>query len=387
MSGERAFPEAEYRERMARARRAIAGAGLDACICVAPELLCYFAGYDGHTQFSIQALVFGADGGDAPSFVFRDVDRANAEDSCWLSDLRAYHHGQSDPLDLILEAVRERTGRSDGTRRIGVCWDSYAMPGAFALRLAAAMAPAELVDATRLVEPLRWIKSEREMAYIRRAAAFADAGLAAVRDALAPGLTEIQLAGRLEAAMREAGSEYSAMPTWLATGPRGKGSHRTPTGRRIAAGEALKTEFAGVCRRYHAVTMQTMWLGAPSAGARAAYAGALAGLRAGAAEIAAGVPVGVAEAAAFEAMAAAGIDVSRQARFGYGVSVAYPPSWLEGLDITRESDAVFAAGMSFVLHTCATSPEGEGILIGGAYALTDAGLETLSGGDLELCAV
>jgi hypothetical protein len=43
--------------------------------------------------------------------------------------------------------------------------------------------------------------------------------------------------------------------------------------------------------------------------------------------------------------------------------------------------------MSFVLHTCATSPEGEGILIGGAYALTDAGLETLSGGDLELCAV
>ena len=225
------------------------------------------------------------------------------------------------------------------------------------------------------------------MGYIRRAAGFADAGLAALRDALAPGLTEIQLAGRLEAAVREAGSEYSAMPTWLATGPRSKGSHRTPTDRRIASGEALKTEFSGVCRRYHAVTMQTMWLGEPSAGARASYEGALAGLRAGAAEIAAGVPVGVAEAAAFEAMAVAGIDVSRQARFGYGVSIAYPPSWLEGLDITRESNAVFAPGMSFVLHTYATSPEGEGILIGGAYALTEAGLETLSGGDLELCVV
>ncbi|MBT6117825.1 MAG: aminopeptidase P family protein [Rhodospirillaceae bacterium] len=381
MTDDRAFPETEYRERMDRARRAIAAAGIDACVCVAPELLCYFAGYDGHTQFSIQALVFGPDGGDEPSFVFRDVDRGNAEDSCWLSDLRAYHHGQSDPLDLILAAVRERAGER---ARIGVCWDSYAMPGAFALRLAAALAPAEIVDATRVVEPLRWIKSAREMAYIRRAAAFAEAGLEGIRAALAPGLTEIQLAGRLEAAVREAGSEYSAMPTWLATGARTRGSHRTPTDRRIAPGEPLKTEFAGICRRYHAVTMQTLWLGEPSPAARRAYEGALAGLRAGMAEIAAGVPVGAAEDAAFAAMAAAGIDVSTQARFGYGVSIGFPPSWLEGLDITRESDSIFEPGMTFVLHTNATSSDGCGVLIGGAYALTDAGLETLSGGDLEL---
>ncbi len=44
-----AFPEGEFRTRLANAREALRWAGLDGCVCVGPEHLYYRGGYDGHT--------------------------------------------------------------------------------------------------------------------------------------------------------------------------------------------------------------------------------------------------------------------------------------------------------------------------------------------------
>ncbi|MHB1220072.1 MAG: M24 family metallopeptidase [Alphaproteobacteria bacterium] len=373
-----AFPEAEHRERLARARFAIGQAGLDAVVCVSPEHLYYLAGFDGHTQFSLQAFVFGATR--EPTMIFRDVDILNARESSWVADMRVYHHGTDDPIALIAAAAREHAGPQG---RIGVCYDSYALPGAAALRLVAALGE-RTTDATKLVEQLRLRKSARELDYIRKAGAIAQAGLAGLRVAMVEGLSELELAGAVEAAMRVAGTEYSAMPTWMSTGLRTRGSHRTPTARALKRGEPAKTEFAGVHRRYHAVTMQTLWLGQPSRAAAEAYDAALHALRAGCEKVRVGNKVAEAEDAAFAVFKRRGFDVGLHARFGYGVSAAYPPSWLEGFDITRESGEAFQADTSFVLHTLMPSADGFGILIGGAYVLTDKGLECLSGGDLEL---
>lgn len=376
-----AFPEAEHRERLARARFAIAQSQLDAVVCVAPEHLYYLAGFDGHTQFSLQALVFGA--AKEPTLVFRDVDILNARESSWIADMRVYHHGVDDPIALIAEAAREHAGPQG---RIGVCFDTYALPGAAALRLVAALGE-RTTDASKLIEHLRYRKSSRELDYIRKAGTIAEAGLVGLRRAVTEGMSEIELAGAVESAMRVAGTEYSSMPTWMSTGLRTRGSHRTPTARKLRRGEPVKTEFAGVHRRYHAVTMQTLWLGRPSPAAAEAYDAALHALRAGCEKVRVGNLVAEAEDAAFAAFKQRGFDVGLHARFGYGVSAAYPPSWLEGFDIVRESNERFQADTSFVLHTLMPSADGYGILIGGAYVLTEKGLECLSGGDLELMVV
>ena len=86
-----------------------------------------------------------------------------------------------------------------------------------------------------------------------------------------------------------------------------------------------------------------------------------------------------------DAFVKGGADPSIRARFGYGVAIAYPPTWLESLDITLESEQIFDPPMTFVLHTADRDEKtGQGCLIGGAYALTGRGLEILSGGDLDL---
>lgn len=68
-------------------------------------------------------------------------------------------------------------------------------------------------------------------------------------------------------------------------------------------------------------------------------------------------------------------------RFGYGIGIAYPPIWLETLQISRGFDRRLAANMAFVLHACIELPEeGIGVIQGGTYLLTDGGLEMLAGG-------
>ena len=375
---DRAFTDEEFRGRLARAQAAIAAAGIDVCVAVAPDHLYYLCGYDAHTHFSLQAFVFGQKG--EPVFIYRDVDETNAVDTCWVKETRTYHHGKDDPPAMIAQAAIERAGAS-GT--IGVGWSTFALPGALALRLRKALGARKVVDATAAIESVRLAKSPRELDYIRTAGRFAEAGLVRLRKQARVGMTEIDLASLIESAMREAGSEYPAMPTWMSVGARTGGSHRTPTDRTLKAGEPIKCEFAGVHRRYHAVTMQTLWMGEPGAAERRAYDVTLASLRAGCRAVKVGGSAAEAERAAFEPLLAAGIDASRIARFGYGVSAAYPPTWLDGLDITGGSGATFPLNSSMVLHTSArVGPHS--YLLGGAYILTEKGLECLSGGDLEL---
>lgn len=252
--------------------------------------------------------------------------------------------------------------------------------------MSAALAPAEIVDATTLLGNLRVIKSAAEMAEIQNAAGFAELGLKAARERLAPGISEIELAAKIEHAMRAAGSDFWAVPTELCSGERSPGGHATPRNRTIRQGDLVHMEFAGVSNRYHATAVHTMACGMPSARARAVYDIARASLAAGIAACTPGAIVSDIEEASLEPLRAAGLEASAKMRFGYGIGIAYPPIWLESLQISRGFDDRLQRGMVFVLHAFVQlDDEGIGILQGGTWALGEAGLTQLvGGGDVAL---
>ena len=103
-----AFGEAEYRERLARAREHLARAGFDGCVSVAPEHLYYLGGYDAWVSVnSPQALIFRTDGGE-PALVLRDVDRLLALETSWVKDLQTHRLHAEDP------AARSQPARRPG---------------------------------------------------------------------------------------------------------------------------------------------------------------------------------------------------------------------------------------------------------------------------------
>jgi Xaa-Pro dipeptidase len=378
-----AFPESEHRERLARARKILRQIGIDCCVSVAPEHLYYLAGYDSWVSVnSPQALIFMADGGE-PALVVRDVDLALPRETSWVSDVRSYHLFSDDVPALIAAVAREK-GLAGG--KVAIETQSYALPHALGQAVARALAPATVVDATDLLGATRLIKSAREMAYLRQAAKYAQAGLDAARRTLNPGITEIALAAAVEGGMRGAGSDYWSIPTELASGPRTAGGHATARDRVIESGELVHLEFAGVHRRYHAAAIHTFAAGQPSKRAHEIYDLGRASLAAGIAAIRPGVPVAAVEEASLEPLRAAGLEGAAIMRFGYGIGIAYPPIWLEPLQISRGIDQRLEPGMVFVLHAyLQLLEEGLGIIQGGTYALTENGLEMLvGGGDVAL---
>jgi Xaa-Pro aminopeptidase len=271
-------------------------------------------------------------------------------------------------------------------KRLAIETQTYALTHALGLALTKAVAPAVLVDGTELLGEIRVIKSAAEMTYLRAAARYANTGLDAARKTARPGISEIALSAEIEAAMRRAGSDYWSIPIELASGPRTPGGHATARERILAQGDLVHLEFAGVSHRYHAAAIHSFALGDPGKRARDIYRLGIESLAAGVAATRIGASVSAVEEASLEPLRKVGLEHAATMRFGYGIGIAYPPIWLETLQISRGFDRKLAANMVFVLHSCIELPdEGIGVIQGGTYALTSQGLELLSGsGTIEL---
>jgi Xaa-Pro dipeptidase len=380
------FTASGHRSRFERARAALRKAKLDACLMVAPENLFYFAGYESWVSAnSPQFFIFTA-GDDAPTLILRNVDLALARETSWVDDVRTYHLHSDDVPELVRKILAERAVRGG---RIAIELQSYALPHALGRALESALADTELVDSTELLGDLRLIKSPAEIAMLDQAGQFAGVGLKAARSALKPGMTEIALAAEIEAAMRRAGSDYWAIPTELASGWRTPGGHATPRPKVIEPGDLIHMEFAGVCNRYHATAIQTLSVGEPGLRARDLYAIALESLRAGMAQVRPGTPVDAVEEASLVPLRRVGLESAAMMRFGYGIGIAYPPTWLETLQISRGFDQRLEAGMVFVLHSCLELPDEDlGVIQGGTYLLEPGGMRMLAGaGDVDLVTI
>jgi Xaa-Pro aminopeptidase len=376
-----AFENSEYLERLARARKAVRAAGIDCCICFAPETLFYIAGYDSWTAaVNPQGLVFTAND-DAPTLLIRDYDLALARESTWLADVRTYRLHVDRPEEILADIVRQK---SRDTVRVGVELQTAAVTGAFSLELVKALSFGTYEDASLLLGDLRLTKSDSELRYLREAARHAQAGLEETRRALRAGRSEIAVAADVEAAVRRAGSDYWAIPIEFTTGPRTAAGHGTPRPRIIEPGDLAHFEFAGVAARYHATAITTMAVSEPSDRAKALHRICADSLRAGIAAVRVGAPASDVENASLGPLRREGLDCYAVARFGYGIGIAYPPVWLETLQIDRSSKQILQDGMVFVLHTTISIPdEGLGTVQGGTYALINGGLQMLVGGGDE----
>jgi Xaa-Pro aminopeptidase len=116
-----------------------------------------------------------------------------------------------------------------------------------------------------LVEAHRERKTDEEVAAIRRAGGMATAALSRVLGELRPGLTELAVAGMLERALRDEGSEGFPFPTIVASGPRSALPHARSTDREVAAGDFLLMDFGAQAEGYCADLTRTVVVGTASA--------------------------------------------------------------------------------------------------------------------------
>ncbi|HLF25857.1 MAG TPA: Xaa-Pro peptidase family protein [Anaerolineae bacterium] len=119
----------------------------------------------------------------------------------------------------------------------------------------------EWLPAKNMVEPLRAVKEEAELALIRKAVALTDAGFDFVCGLLKPGLTEAEVAWQLEVYLRTHGAEALAFETIVASGPNGAMVHHRAGPRALQPGEPIVIDFGAMTDGYRSDMTRTVSLG------------------------------------------------------------------------------------------------------------------------------
>jgi Xaa-Pro aminopeptidase len=112
-----------------------------------------------------------------------------------------------------------------------------------------------------LVEVLRERKDENELERIRQAVAAAEHALALTIEQVHEGMTELEVAGVLEAALRQSGSDGFPFPSIVASGPHAALPHARPTSRAIRRGEFLLIDFGARVGGYCSDVTRTFVMG------------------------------------------------------------------------------------------------------------------------------
>jgi Xaa-Pro aminopeptidase len=94
-----------------------------------------------------------------------------------------------------------------------------------------------------LVEVLRERKDGDEVERIRQAVAAAEHALGLTVEQVREGMTELEVAGVLEASLRQSGSDGFPFPSIVASGPNAALPHARPTARAIRRGDFLLIDF------------------------------------------------------------------------------------------------------------------------------------------------
>jgi len=122
-----------------------------------------------------------------------------------------------------------------------------------------------------LVETLRERKDDDEIDAIRAAAGVATRALGNTLPQIKAGLSELEVAGILEKALRDEGSEGFPFPSIVASGERSALPHARTSARQIAKGDLLLMDFGAEVGGYCSDLTRTVVVGKASEEQRATY--------------------------------------------------------------------------------------------------------------------
>jgi Xaa-Pro dipeptidase len=109
---------------------------------------------------------------------------------------------------------------------------------------------ATVVSATPVMSSVRMRKDAEEVEALRHAAQVADVGMDAAVHAIREGTRETMVAAEAEYAMRKAGAEGWAAPTYVASGWRSAMAHGPASSKTIEAGEVVQVHVAPIVDGY-----------------------------------------------------------------------------------------------------------------------------------------
>lgn len=362
-----------------RAQRLMGDAGIDALVLFSPEAFRHATGASAGVatmwrRAGAVAVLVPADPGLPETAVVSDLfapgfRRAShitdiRESPIWVEALTLQDAEKDAPAAAQLADLWQAAGRPPGNARPEtfdpeVCYrhlaDALAEKGLGGARigveseavsarslpgLAQALAPARLVDATDVARGLRAVKAPGEIAHLRAAVTVAETGIAAVRDAIAPGVSRSDLARVWQAAIGErvAGLPMTGAWEYISVGDDPWGGDAV-----ARCGDLVKVDVGCLMDGYTSDTGRTFVVGQASRLQADLYAALLAGFEAGLPLLRPGTPLSEVHRVTQTAIRARGFPGYSRGHFGHSLGTG--PGSEEWPFISASADTLIEAGM------------------------------------------
>lgn len=237
--------ESPHTARLERLRGLLSEAGCDHLLVTNPKDVAYLTGFLGGDSYLLS-------GGDRKPVIVSDFRyQEELEPVAHLAEVHIRRGSFEDALAELFD------GR--GVAVCGLQAEHVTLAGheRFAKRLGAK----KLKATTGLVGRLRLQKDETELKLIRKAIRVQEAALEAVLPTIEPGQTELEIAARLEAEMKQRGSSEPGFTTIVAAGPNGSLPHYRPAKAKVRKDRTLLIDWGAVVEGYHGDMTRTFAVG------------------------------------------------------------------------------------------------------------------------------
>jgi len=279
------------------------------------------------------------------------------------------------PLDhAALEMIRKKRVKRVGFEATRMLYETH--------RRIASNLPrgARLKPIGPAVDKLRMVKSDDEIARIRRSVLTNSEAFEKVARSIRPGARENDIAAELEHQMRRLGAEKAAFETIVAMGPRSALPHAQPTARKLANDELLLIDMGACQDGYMSDMTRVLFLGKPSRRVRAMYHAVLKAQLAAIDAVRPGVTAAHVDRAARRVLEAEGLGKTFVHSTGHGLGLEIH----EGPRLGRRDKTKLAPGMAITIEPGAYIRDFGGIRIEDTVLVTNTGCEVLTPTSKEL---
>ena len=378
---ELSFSADEYRRRIESVQAVMAEKDLPVLVLCNMADICYLSGFQtiGSYGYGLYALVLPLGG--EPILFASDFESHNASIGSLCEDIVVYDVRDQmvgSPVAQLAGLLQERNLASG---RIGCEGGHYGLTAVQMARLQSRLIGVTWVEAADVVECVKIVKSEEEIAVIRKAASLTTAGTLAGIEVAAEGRGDNDIAASIYERIVSAGGEYFSLQPVVTTGNRSGIPHTTFRRAQLTQGDNVFIEVSAACERYSAPTLRTLCIGVPSDEVRRAFDACKASVETIKAHLRDGASARVAAQRAGQALRAIEPNLVWHGCYGYSVGLTFPPMCTDCTtmgDITETTDYELRADMVFHINTSLRKLGEFGVTMGDTVLVTEAACETLT---------
>ena len=358
-------------KRMDAVRRGLASVGAAAAVLGLSSNLRYLTGFSDEPGERLLCLIVGREG--EPTFVvpqlYADQVRAHVSGVA----MRVWADG-GNPAAIVADVARDLASQAGRILLDDSLW------AAFALTVQDAFHGRQFGLLSEVTTEHRIRKDEDEISSMRRAGEIADQAYLAVTSRPVSGLTEIEIAGRLEAEMLSAGAEGAAFETLVASGPNSALPHYRAGTRRIEPGDVVILDFGCRVGGYCSDISRTIVCGRPRDDVQAAHDAVRRAHVAARDAVRVSATAESVDRSARQILTEAGYGANFTHRTGHGIGldVHEPPYIVEG------NEQRLDAGMAFSIEPGAYFKGSYGVRVEDVVVVTGEGARAMTHAPHEL---